>query len=156
MHAVGAVPVEAERVLCKIIEVSLRVAECVCVTAKRHGVPPSDFVRVFDQLLQLTCEGRFIENPTMIEVRRMTVSKVIPDRRERVELTERINAVDRYLVSEDPQIHLAELEFGCDGLLLDHRWRRSNHALLITSRLQNDEQLGCPTGRGTTGPQRHS
>ncbi len=40
----------------------------------------------------------------------MTVSKVISDRMERAELTERINAVDRYLVSEDPQVRLGERE----------------------------------------------
>lgn len=46
--AAGVVPVEAERVLRKVAEVSPRVAECVCVMAKRRDVPPSDFVRVFD------------------------------------------------------------------------------------------------------------
>lgn len=121
--ASGVVPVEAERVLRKVAEVSPRVAECVCVTARRHDVAPSDFVRVFDQLLQLTCEGRFTEKPTMIDVRRMTVSKVISDRRERAELTERINAVDRYLVSEDPQVRLGEPEVDAAraaGCLIEH------------------------------------
>jgi ParB/RepB/Spo0J family partition protein len=124
MIAAGIVPVEAERVLRKVAEVSPRVAECVCITAKRHDVPPSDFVRVFDQLLQLTCEGRFTEKPTMIDVRRMTVSKVISDRRERAELTERINAVDRYLVSEDPQVRLGEPEVDAAraaGCLIEHQ-----------------------------------
>jgi ParB/RepB/Spo0J family partition protein len=121
--AAGVVPVEAERVLRKVVEVSPRVAECVCVTARRHSVPPSDFVRVFDQLLQLTCEGRFTEKPTMIDVRRMPVSKVISDRKERAELTERINAVDRYLVSEDPQVRLGEPEVDAAraaGCLIEH------------------------------------
>jgi ParB/RepB/Spo0J family partition protein len=123
MVAAGVVPVEGERVLRKVVEVSPRVAECLCVMAKRHDVPPSDFVRVFDQLLQLTCEGRFTEKPTMIDVRRMTVSKVISDRKERVELTERINAVDRYLVSEDPQVRLGEPEVDAAraaGCLIEH------------------------------------
>lgn len=121
--ASGIVPVEAERVLRKVTEVSPRVAECVCVVAKRHDVPPSDFVRVFDQLLQLTCEGRFTDKPTMIDVRRMTVGKVITDRKERAELTERVNALDRYLVSEDPQVRLGEPEVDAAraaGCLIEH------------------------------------
>ena len=121
--AAGVVPVEAERVLRKVAGVSPRVAECVCVMAKRHDVSPSDFVRVFDQLLQLTCEGRFTDKPTMIDVRRMTVSKVISDRKERAELTGRINAVDRYLISEDPQVRLGEPEVDAAraaGCLIEH------------------------------------
>lgn len=123
MIAAGIVPVEAERLLRKVAAVSPRVAECVCVAAKRHDVAPSDFVRVFDQLLQLTCEGRFAEKPTMIDVRRMTVSRVIADRSERAELTERVNALDRYLTSEDPQVRLAEPEIDAAraaGCLIEH------------------------------------
>lgn len=112
--AAGVVPVEAEPGLRKVAETSPRVAESVCIAAKRHDVTPSDFVRVCDQLLQLTCDGRFTEKPTVIDVRRMMVSNVITDRTERAGLTERINAVDRYLVSEDPQFRLAEEPTLCE------------------------------------------
>lgn len=121
--AAGVVPVEAERVLRKVAAISPRVAECVCIAARRHDVAPSDFVRVFDRLLQLTCEGRFTGKPTMIDVRRMTVGKVIADRAERAELTERVNALDRYLVSEDPQVRLGEPEVDAAraaGCLIEH------------------------------------
>jgi len=46
----------------------------------------------------------------MIDARRITVSKVISDLKERTELAERINAADRYLVSEDPPVRLDETE----------------------------------------------
>lgn len=106
----GVVPVEAERVLRQVAEVSPQVSNCVCVAAKRHDLPPSDFVRVFGQLFQLTCEDRLTDKPAMIDVRRMTVSRVISGRRERAELAERINTVDRNLASEDPQVCLGEPE----------------------------------------------
>jgi ParB/RepB/Spo0J family partition protein len=121
--AAGVVPVEAERVLRKVAEVSPRIAECVCTVAKRHDVAPSDFVRVFDRLLQLTCEGRFTEKPTMIEARRVKVSQVIADRTQRAELSERINALDRYLRSDDPDVRFGEAEVDAAraaGCLIEH------------------------------------
>jgi ParB/RepB/Spo0J family partition protein len=122
--AAGVVPVEAERLLRKVAEVSPGVAECVCVSAKRHNVKPGDFVRDFDQLLAVTAEGRFEQKLTMIDARRITVSKVISDPQERQELAERINAADRYLVSEDPQVRLDETEIDAvraAGCLIEHR-----------------------------------
>jgi ParB/RepB/Spo0J family partition protein len=122
--AAGDVPVEAERLLRKVAEVSPDVAECVCVSAKRHKVKPGDFVRNFDQLLALTAEGRFERKPTMIDARRITIGKVIADPKERKELAERINAVDRHLASEDPQVRLDESEVDAvraAGCLIEHR-----------------------------------
>jgi hypothetical protein len=122
--AAGDVPVQAERLLRKVAEVSPGVAECVCVSAKRHKVKPGDFVRDFDQLLGVTAEGRFDQKPTMIDARRITVNKVISDPQERKELAERINSVDRYLVSEDPQVRLDESEVDAvraAGCLIEHR-----------------------------------
>jgi ParB/RepB/Spo0J family partition protein len=122
--ATGEVPVEAERLLRKVAEVSPAVAECICITAKRHKVKPGDFVRDFDQLLALTAESCFEAKPTMIDVRRITVAKVISDPKERAELTDRINAADRYLVSEDPQVRLEEADLDAiraAGCLIEHR-----------------------------------
>jgi ParB/RepB/Spo0J family partition protein len=122
--AAGDVPVDAERLLRKVAEVSPAVAECVCVSAKRHKVKPGDFVRDFDQLLGATAGGRFDQKPTMIDARRITVSEVISDPQERKELAERINAADRYLVSEDPQVRLDEIEIDAvraAGCLIEHR-----------------------------------
>jgi ParB/RepB/Spo0J family partition protein len=122
--AAGDVPVEAERLLRKIAEVSPEVAECICISASRHKVKPGDFVRDFDQLLALTAQGRFERKPTMVDVRRITVSRVISDPQEQKELAERINAVDRYLVAEDPQVRLDETEIDAvraAGCLIEHR-----------------------------------
>jgi ParB/RepB/Spo0J family partition protein len=144
MIAAGVVPVEAERVLRKVAAVSPRVAECVCVMARRRGVPPSDFLRGFDELLRLTCEGRFTEKPTMIDVRRMTVGEVIADRKERAELTERVNALDRYLVSEDPQVRLGEPEVDAAraaGCLIEHEV--DNGGFVSVSAYVTDSELAA-------------
>jgi ParB/RepB/Spo0J family partition protein len=122
--AAGVVPVEAERLLRKVAEASPVVAECICISAKRHKVKPRDFVRDFDQLLKLTAEGSFEQRPTMIYARRITVSKVIPDPKERAELTDRINAADRYLASEDPQVRLEDSDLDAiraAGCMIEHK-----------------------------------
>jgi ParB/RepB/Spo0J family partition protein len=142
--AAGVVPVEAERVLRKIAEVSPRAAECVCLTAKRHKVPPSDFVRVFDQLLALTAEGRFAEKPTMIDARRVIVSKVVTDPKEREELTGRINALDRYLASEDPRVRFEEAEIDAAraaGCLIEHQVDQGD--FLTTATYITDAELAA-------------
>jgi ParB/RepB/Spo0J family partition protein len=122
--AAGEVPVEGERLLRKVAEVSPRIAECICISARRHKVKPGDFVRDFDRLLAVTAEGRFEDRPTMIDARRITVTKVISDPKERIALTERLNAADRYLVSHDPQVRLDESEVDAvraAGCLLEHK-----------------------------------
>jgi ParB family chromosome partitioning protein len=67
--ASGGVPVEAERILRKVAEVSPRIAECVCEMAVRLKVAPRDFVREFADLLAETADGRFEDQPTMIDAR---------------------------------------------------------------------------------------
>jgi ParB/RepB/Spo0J family partition protein len=122
--AAGEVPVEGERLLRKVAEISPRVSECICLSARRHKVKPGDFVRDFDQLLAVTADGRFEDKPTMIDARRITVAKVISDPVERAELTERLNASDRYMVSEDPPVRLDESEIDAAraaGCLLEHK-----------------------------------
>jgi hypothetical protein len=57
-------------------------------------------------------------------VRRVTVSQVISDPEERAELTERINAVDSYYASEDPQVRFEEAEIDAAraaGCLIEHQ-----------------------------------
>lgn len=122
--AAGEVPVEAERVLRKVAEVSPLVAECVCIAAKRHKVRPSDFTRHFDALLQATAEGRFEDKPTLIKAKSVRLSELVADEAERADLAARINAAEPYMRSEDPWIRFAEAEtdaLRAAGCLIEHR-----------------------------------
>jgi ParB/RepB/Spo0J family partition protein len=122
--ASGEVPVEAERVLRKVTEVSPRIAECVCEMAVRRKVAPRDFVREFDQLLAATAEGRFEHKPTMIDARAVRFSEVVADREERRDLSARYNAVHPYLQEDDPRIRLGEAALDAiraAGCLVEHK-----------------------------------
>ena len=122
--AAGEVPVEAERVLRRVAAVSPRVAECVCLAARRHKVRPSDFVRHFDELLALTAEGRFEDKPTMIKAGSPRLSELIADEAERAELAARLAAADPYSRAEDPRIRFGEAEtdaLRAAGCLIEHR-----------------------------------
>jgi ParB/RepB/Spo0J family partition protein len=105
--AAGEVPVEAERVLRKVAEVSPRIAECVCEMAVRRKVPPRDFVRGFAGLLGETAEGRFDDKPTMIDARAVP-SEVVADRKERTELLARYEATRPHLTGTRFGFRLAE------------------------------------------------
>lgn len=122
--ASGQVPIEAERTLRKVAEVSPRIAECVCEMAVRRKIAPGDFVREFGDLLAATAEGRFEEKPTMIDARRLRFGEAIADRGERAELSARFNAVEPYLRAEDPTIRLGEAELDAvraAGCLVEHK-----------------------------------
>jgi ParB/RepB/Spo0J family partition protein len=122
--ASGEVPVEAERVLRRVAEVSPRIAECVCEMAVRRKVPPRDFVREFDQLLAATAGGRFEAKPTMIDARAVRFSEVLADREERKDLSARYNAVHPYLQEDDPRIRLGEAALDAiraAGCLVEHK-----------------------------------
>ncbi len=107
--ASGEVPVEAERVLRKVAEVSPRIAECVCEMAVRRKVAPRDFLREFGDLLAETAEGRFEDKPTMIDARQVRFD-VIADRQERADLLARHQAVHPYLRAAEIGIRLAEAD----------------------------------------------
>lgn len=107
--ASGEVPVEAERILRKVAEVSPRIAECVCEMAVRRKVAPRDFVREFTDLLAATAEGRFEDKPTMIDARQVRF-EVVADREERADLVARHEAVHPYLHGGDLGIRLAETD----------------------------------------------
>lgn len=57
--AQGHVPIDAERELRKVAEVSPRIAECVCELAKRDGVKATEFRQGFDRLLLDTSGAKF-------------------------------------------------------------------------------------------------
>jgi ParB family chromosome partitioning protein len=103
----GEVPVEAERVLRKVAEISPRIAECVCEMAVRRKVAPRDFVRGFGDLLAETADGRFEDKPTMIDVRAIPFD-VIADREERADLLTRHEAVNPHGQARQFGIRLSE------------------------------------------------
>jgi ParB/RepB/Spo0J family partition protein len=142
--AAGEVPIEAEKVLRKVAEVSPRVAECVCESAKRHKVKPRDFVREFDQLLVATCEGRFEDKPTIIDAHDVHVSSVIADPEERQELTDRVNAADPYMASENPRVRFEEADLDAAraaGCLIEHKVDQGN--FLTTAAYVTDIELAA-------------
>ncbi|HVY77344.1 MAG TPA: hypothetical protein VG898_02445, partial [Solirubrobacterales bacterium] len=115
---------DAEPLLRKVAAVSPRIAECVCLAAKRHKARPGDFVRHFDELLALTAEGRFEDKPTMIKAGSPCLSELIADEGERAELAARLNAADRYMRSDDPRVRFGEAEtdaLRAAGCLIEHR-----------------------------------
>jgi ParB family chromosome partitioning protein len=121
--ASGQVPVEAERILRKVAEVSPRIAECVCEMAVRRKVAPRDFVREFTDLLAATAEGRFEDRPTMIDARQVRF-EVVADREERADLVARHEAVHPYLHGGDLGIRLAEADLDAvraAGCLVEHK-----------------------------------
>jgi hypothetical protein len=107
--ASGEVPVEAERVLRKVAEVSPRIAECVCEMAVRRKVSPRDFVREVAELLAETAEGRFEDKPTMIDARSVSFD-VVADREERADLLARYEATRPHLLGSKFGFRLAEAD----------------------------------------------
>jgi ParB family chromosome partitioning protein len=105
--ASGEVPVEAERVLRKVAEVSPRIAECVCGMAVRRKVAPRDFVREFTDLLRETHDGRFEDKPTMIDAYAVAFD-VIADPEERADLLARYEATRPHLLSSHFGFRLGE------------------------------------------------
>ena len=121
--ASGEVPVEAERILRKVAEVSPRIAECVCEMAVRRKVAPRDFVREFGDLLAETAEGRFEEKPTMIDARQVRFH-VVADREERADLLARYETIHPYLRPTELGIRLAEADLDAiraAGCLLEYK-----------------------------------
>jgi ParB/RepB/Spo0J family partition protein len=107
--ASGEVPVDAERVLRKVAEVSPRIAECVCEMAVRRKVAPRDFVRDFADLLAETAEGRFEDKPTMIDARSVPFD-VVADRVERADLLARYEATRPHLLGTKFGFRLGEAD----------------------------------------------
>jgi ParB family transcriptional regulator, chromosome partitioning protein len=107
--ASGQVPVEAERLLRKIAEVSPRIAECVCEMAVRRKVATRDFVREFGDLLAETAEGRFEDKPTMIDARSVGFD-VVADREERADLLARYEAMRPHLLGSKFGFRLGEAD----------------------------------------------
>jgi len=118
----GEVPVEAERDLRNVAEVSPRIAECICELAKRREVKGVDFVRRFDELLLATSEARFENPPTMIPTAGLLISQLISEPKKRRELGDRHRALHPY-GPEEPAVRLSEAEIDAAraaGCLVEH------------------------------------
>jgi ParB/RepB/Spo0J family partition protein len=121
--ASGEVPIEAERILRKVAEVSPRIAECVCEMAVRRKASPRDFVRGFADLLAETAEGRFEDKPTMIDARDVRFD-VIADREERADLLARYETTRPHLAGSHFGLRLAEADLDAvraAGCLVEHK-----------------------------------
>lgn len=120
--AEGFVPIEGERLLRDIAVVSPRIAECICELAKRQGYKGRYFVDRFGDIFTATAEAHFNNKPTMISVRRVSVSVVAKGKKRR-ELTERLHAISSYK-SDDPGIRFGDAEIDAAralGCLVEHR-----------------------------------
>lgn len=121
--ASGDVPVEAERHLRAIADVSPRVAECVCELAKRNKIKGGDFVRRFDELLEATVDARFEDKPTMIDPTAVRISQVVTDPKKRRDLGDRYRVLHPYAHGE-PAVKLGEAEIDAAraaGCLIEHK-----------------------------------
>jgi ParB/RepB/Spo0J family partition protein len=119
----GEVPVEAERVLRSVADVSPRVAECVCELATRKKIKGREFVTNFDELLLAAAEARFEDPPTMINPASAQLSKVVRDPERLRDLGERHLAARPYTHTDDPVLKFNEAEVDAAraaGCLVEH------------------------------------
>lgn len=131
--ACGSVPVEAERCLREVAKVSPRVAECVCELAVRRKVRPSRFLAGFGDLLEEAAEARFEDRPTMIDPRRVELSKVVTEAKKRCELIDRYQAL-RPHSSGVVTIRLGEAEVDAAraaGCLIEHKVDRGEWVSVV-------------------------
>lgn len=140
----GHVPVDGERSLRKVADVSPRVAECICELAKRKKVKGVDFVRHFDELFLATAEARFENPPTMIPPREVQISQVITEPKKRRDLGDRYRVLHPHSLGE-PAVRLSDAEIDAAraaGCLVehtvDHGEFSSTHAFITDSELTAD------------------
>jgi ParB family chromosome partitioning protein len=108
--AAGDVPVEAERDLRGIAEVSPRIAECICELAKRKKIKSREFVVSFGDLLEAVAQARFEDKPTMIDPGAVRLSDVIADEKKRRDLGDRHLAARPYTHTDNPTLRFGEGE----------------------------------------------
>lgn len=121
--AEGHVPVDAERDLRGIAEVSPRIAECICELAKRRKVKSREFVVSFGDLFQAVAQARFEDKPTMIDPGAVRLSDVITDPKKRRDLGDRHLAAKPYTHTDNPTLRFGEAEIDAAraaGCLVEH------------------------------------
>jgi ParB/RepB/Spo0J family partition protein len=118
------VPIEAERDLRRVAEVSPQIAECVCQLAKRNKVKGREFVINFGELLEATAQACFENPPTMIDPGVAHLSEAVGDARKRRDLGDRYRAARPYDRAEDPALRFQDAEVDAAraaGCLVEHR-----------------------------------
>lgn len=142
--AAGKIPLDGERPLRKIAEVSPRVAECICELAVRRKVKGGDFLRHFDHLFLMTAEARFENPPTMISPKAVRISQVVSDPKKRRDLGDRYRVLHPHSQGEPP-VCLDEAEIDAaraGGCLVEHtvdhgEWSRT-HGFITDTALAAD------------------
>jgi ParB/RepB/Spo0J family partition protein len=122
--AEGHVPVEAERDLRGIAEVSPRIAECICELAKRRKVKSREFLVNFGELFEAVAQARFEDKPTMIDPAAVRLSDVLADEKKRRDLGDLHLAARPHTHTDNPTLHLGEAEIDAAraaGCLVEHQ-----------------------------------
>jgi len=122
--AEGHVPVDAERDLRGIAEISPRIAECICELAKRRKVKSREFVANFGDLFEAVAQARFEDRPTMIDPGAVRLSDVIADEKKRRDLGDRHLAAKPYTHTDNPTLRFGEAEIDAAraaGCLVEHQ-----------------------------------
>lgn len=138
--ASGAVPLEAERNLRRIAEVSPRIAVCACELAVQGKVGPQELVKSFDSVLYAVSRAKFDDPPAMIEPGNVELAAVIDDEEKRTTLLAELVEVKPHFPGAPSHIRFGELEIdqvraaGClIEIEVDHgSW--SSTAMFITDR----------------------
>ncbi|MEZ5078123.1 MAG: ParB/RepB/Spo0J family partition protein [Solirubrobacterales bacterium] len=123
--AEGHVPVDAERELRKIAEVSPRIAECVCELARRNGIKASEFRQSFDRLLLDTSKAKFQDPPAMYDVNRSTITELVAEPTKARDLGDRYLAAAPHFHETNPIIRFSEEEVDAAraaGCLIEHEF----------------------------------
>lgn len=129
--AEGAVPIEAERLLREIAEISPKVAACICELAKRQKYTGRYFIEHFDEIFAATGREKFKGKPTMISVLRPELSALVRDKKKRDKLAERLNACEpRWRQDPNPSVPFSEVEVDAAralGCLVEHTSERDSY-----------------------------
>jgi ParB family transcriptional regulator, chromosome partitioning protein len=105
-----AVPLEAERNLRRIAEVSPRIAVCACELAQSGKVESVELVRSFDNVLYAVSRAKLDDPPTMIEPEDVDLSQVIRDEERRSGLLEALMEVKPFLPETPTHIRFGQME----------------------------------------------
>jgi ParB/RepB/Spo0J family partition protein len=127
----GAVPIDAERLLREIAEVSPEVAECICELAKRRKYKGRYFIDHFDEIFAATGREKFKGKPTMISVRQPDLSTVVRNRKKREGLAERLNSCEpHWRQGPDPSVPFSDVEVDAAralGCLVENTTERNGY-----------------------------
>ncbi|MGE0065722.1 MAG: ParB/RepB/Spo0J family partition protein [Solirubrobacterales bacterium] len=108
--ASGAVPMEAERNLRKVAEVSPQIAVCTCELAQRGEVEAHDLLDAFGDVLYAVSQAKFEQAPPMIEPRSVYLDQVIADEEKRAKLLEALDEAMPHMAGVPKSVSLGQPE----------------------------------------------